>query len=140
MRHPFPEDIRSALEDAMFEPGASSESIASVAESLGVAFPEDYVSFLSFSDGAEFVLGESSVLLYAVGTLEAWNAPEEGFPSHFKVFGGDGGSERFAFDVRKSPPEIVVVPQFEPNPGDELAQGPSLIGFLRRVLSDEAFG
>ena len=135
----LPANIREALQEPKLNPGAAPERIAEAAAALDVTFPQDYIAFMVATNGAEFYLGESCVIVYPVEELTEWNQAEDGFPSYFKVFGSNGGSEKFAFDTRARPHPIVVVPHYKPSDEDAIAQGTSLHEFLGRVLRDEAF-
>jgi hypothetical protein len=148
----LPEAIRSALEEPALHPGARQVDIDAAAKAHGVQFPADYAAFLRDSNGAEFHLGDTYVVLYALEDLAAENEPDEEFdprglplpanprfPSWLFVFGSNGGSEKFAFDKRETPHQIVVVPHFEPDDDEALPQGTTLHGFLARVLAGEAF-
>ena len=136
----LPAEIVEAMEEPTFHDGATDDALALASQVLGVPLPQDYVAFMKESDGATFYLGESYLVVYGTGDLADYNAADEDeFPGHLRVFGSNGGSEVFAFDSQTSPPEIVIVPHYQPEPGDALKQGTSFIGFLKRVRADEAF-
>ena len=136
----LPESIRSAIEEPALSAGAKQSAIDAAAKAHGVQFPADYAAFLRGSNGAEFTLGENYVVLFPLEALADENEPdEEIFPPHLFVFGGNGASEKFAFDKRERPHQIVVVPHFKPDDDEALPQGTTLHGFLERVLAGEAF-
>ena len=135
----LPESLRSAIEAPALHPGARQAAIDAAAKVHGVQFPADYAAFLRDSNGAEFHLGDTYVVLYALEDLAAENEADEEFPDWLFVFGSNGGSEKFAFDKRETPHQIVVVPHFEPDNDEALPQGTTLHGFLANVLAGEAF-
>ena len=120
----LPESLRSAIEAPALHPGARQSAIDAAARLHGVQFPADYAAFLRDSNGAEFHLGDTYVVLFALEDLAAENEPDEEFPAWLFVFGSNGGSEKFAFDKREKPHPIVVVPHFEPSEADAI---PALI-------------
>lgn len=134
----LPPDI--AVDDAVVNPGADLAEVLAMQAALGVTFPADYVALLKESNGAEFSLGETSVILYDLAALPDYNQPDDDFPAYLKAFGSNGGSEVFAFDTRYVPHAIVVVPHYQPSDGDILPQGHDLMTFLRRVRDGQTFG
>jgi hypothetical protein len=135
----LPSDIRDAIRAPKLNAGAAPAAITEIAIQLGATFPPDYVALLVETNGAEFYLGESCVIIYGAEELLGYNEPDEEFPAYFKVFGSNGGSEKFAFDVRAQPHPIVVVPHYQPSDTDAIAQGTTLHAFLDRVRRNVAF-
>jgi hypothetical protein len=136
----LPGDLNKAMQSPSLRAGVARETLTNIAAQLGVTMPADYVEFMMESDGAEFQLGETFVVLLSADDLVDENEASDDFPAYLKVFGGNGGSEKYAFDTRTTPNQIVVVPHYQPDDDDVLPQGTSLIGFLRRILNDEVFG
>jgi hypothetical protein len=136
----IPQQIQEEMSETRFRGGAAKEQIAAAAAALGVTFPQDYVDFLVETNGGSFRLGDSYAELYEVQRLLEDNGdPEEGFPAYLKVFGDNGGSEKYAFDTRTAPHPIVVVPPYEPEESDLISQGSTLAAFLGRMLRNELF-
>jgi hypothetical protein len=93
-------------------PGASREALQELRANVGVELPDEYYDLLAFSNGGE---GPLSVSPYNFCLDSAEDATkykvtksyEEFFPGFF-VFGGNGGGEYIAFDLRGSKPWPVV--------------------------------
>jgi hypothetical protein len=135
----LPADIRNAIRDPVLKPGATRETLAQTAAKLCVTFPPDYAAFMVETNGAEFYLGESCVIIYGVEEVIGYNESDDDFPAYLKLFGSNGGSEKFAFDTRMQPHPIVVVPHYQPSDADAIAQGTTFHAFLDRVRRDVAF-
>ncbi|MBK8036735.1 MAG: SMI1/KNR4 family protein [Verrucomicrobiaceae bacterium] len=89
---------------------AALEALCRIAE---VELPEDYLSFLAFSNGGEGPLGIEPGYIVVDSAEDAASQQEEKifaefFPGFFK-FGGNGAGEMFAFDLRGSKPWPVVM-------------------------------
>jgi len=134
----LPSDI--VVGDAVMRPGADDSDLLAAQSVLGVTFPADYVALLRETNGVEFTLGDTSVILFELAALPDYNPPDDDFPAHLKVFGSNGGSELFAFDTRSVPHPIVVAPHYAPGEDDILPQGHDLTTFLRRVRDGKTFG
>ena len=97
-------------------PPASESAIQALVEQSGVDLPQDYLAFLRFSNGGDGHIGIEP------GWFQIWPAEEvvetnqffeleEELPGFF-AFGGNGGGELFAFDMRGPQPwPIVMVPR-----------------------------
>ena len=97
-------------------PPARESAIQALVEQSGVDLPQDYLAFLRFSNGGDGHIGIEP------GWFQIWPAEEvvetnqffeleEELPGFF-AFGGNGGGELFAFDMRGPQPwPIVMVPR-----------------------------
>jgi hypothetical protein len=97
------------------EPPASEEAVKELVEQSGLDLPEDYLSFLKFSNG-----GEGHINIQP-GWFRIWHAEEvietnedyelnEDLPGFFG-FGSSGGGEMLAFDMRDTKPwPVVMIP------------------------------
>ena len=101
--------------DAMWHGNAPAEpdSLNLLRVAAGVELPDDYLRFLAFSDGGEGPLGVDPgyIVIDPVNDVVAHKKNrtfEEFFPG-FLVFGGNGGGELLAFDIRSSGPWPVVM-------------------------------
>ncbi len=79
----------------------------------GVELPDEYLKFLAFSDGGEGPLAIDPGYVVIDPAADAADQKEEKtfeefFPGFF-MFGGNGGGELFAFDLRGSRPWPVVM-------------------------------
>ena len=93
-------------------PAASEEAIVQVAKSLGLSLPDAYEGFLRTTNGGEGFIGDHYVIFWSAEELERLNRGYEvqkNVPG-LLVFGTDGGSEAFAFDTRRLPWAVVLVP------------------------------
>ncbi len=94
---------------------ASRTALGTLIATCGVTLPDEYVSFLAFSNGGAGELGVEP------GWFSLWPAEEvvtlnqaygipEWLPGFFG-FGSNGGGELLAFDTRNLPPwKVVMVP------------------------------
>jgi len=94
-------------------PPAKSEALDRLRRVAGVQLPEDYFSFLTFSDGGEGSLAIDPGYIVIDSAEDAASQKEkktfdEFFPGFF-MFGGNGGGELFAFDVRGPMPWPIVM-------------------------------
>src|SRR5947199_4788233 len=97
------------------KPPASPAIIQKLRLDTNNSLPEDYFSFLEYSNGGE------GPLLIEPGWFSLWPAEEviisnieygikEWFPGFFG-FGSNGGGELFAFDTRSAPPlKVYMIP------------------------------
>ena len=97
-------------------PPADESAIQALVEQSGVELPPDYLEFLRFSNGGDGHLGVEP------GWFQIWSIEEvletnsdlelpEELPGFFG-FGGNGGGELFAFDMRGPQPwPIVMIPR-----------------------------
>jgi SMI1 / KNR4 family (SUKH-1) len=82
-------------------PGAEPDEIEELERALGVVFPDDYRTFLRWSNGWAGWLGEEYIALSSTSDLP-WANDEDSrrlYPGVVNV-GGDGGLETFALDFR----------------------------------------
>ena len=85
---------------------ADKKALLRLRGSIRAPLPEEYLAFLSFSDGGEGPLGIEPGYIVVNSALEAAENAEAGtfaefFPGFF-VFGGNGAGEAFAFDFREN--------------------------------------
>jgi antitoxin component of MazEF toxin-antitoxin module len=95
------------------QPPASNALIREVGASLAVNFPEDYVEWLTLSNGGSGKVGAGSyLLLRPVDKLASHNdlLQVKKFAPGFIFFGSDGGGEGYAFDNRQAVVSIVQMP------------------------------
>ena len=93
-------------------PGASTSSIQELKQTLSIELPDAYFDLLSFSNGGEGPLPCQPLnccLDSAETVTKNWREKAfEAFFSGFVVFGGNGGGELLAFDVRDRKPWAIV--------------------------------
>jgi SMI1 / KNR4 family (SUKH-1) len=93
-------------------PGASADALRRLRAAAGIDLPVDYLDLLSFSNGGE---GPIPVMPYNfcldsaedAARYKAERTYEEFFPGFF-IFGGNGGGEYIALDLRGPKPWPVV--------------------------------
>jgi len=93
-------------------PGASAEVLQTLQATVAIDLPDQYINLLNYSNGGEgplpvqpynFCLDSSEYVIERVLS----GATEEFFPG-FLMFGGNGGGEYIAFDIRGPQPWPVV--------------------------------
>lgn len=103
-RYDFTEGRLNAPADAAF--------VDSLAATLGVALPQDYLDFLKQHDGGYAFIGEEYFVFWQVQELAQFNRDyqvEALAPGVF-LFGADGGGEGYGFDTEDAAMPIVRVP------------------------------
>ena len=91
------------------EPAATVESIARLKETSPVPLPEDYLEFLSYSNGGAGSVGEEYFILWRAEEITRNNEEYEVnvYAPDLFFFGSDGGGNGY---VRSHPYDIVDVP------------------------------
>lgn len=117
--------------------GATKENIEDAEKNLGIKFPNDYIDFVLFSDGAEGEIGNDYLEIWSVEELLQSNEDMQLnlFVPGLVAFGGDGGNELFAFDTRFERITIVQIPMVGMTLKDAWACGSSFEEFL--ILKSE---
>jgi hypothetical protein len=93
--------------------GASVQMIEALRAATPEMLPEAYLQLLSFSNGGEGPLPVNPFnlcLLTAEEVIEMLSTANYGQPNYdgFLVFGGNGGGEYLAFDMRAGKPWAIV--------------------------------
>ncbi|MEH7355595.1 SMI1/KNR4 family protein [Neobacillus drentensis] len=93
-------------------PPVEEKKVRNVEAELCIKFPNDYIEFISYSNGAEGSIGENYLILWSIEEIvelnEAYGVNE--FAKGLVLFGSDGGDTAFAFDTRTNEIQIVTVP------------------------------
>jgi hypothetical protein len=114
--------------------GASIDAIRDREASLGFSFPPDYVEFMLASNGA---FGDTEAAVIEIDSIEEM-APDDqplvGLRGIFR-FGGDGGGETFAFDIRSGEVQIVAV-RDSVSDEDILPLGATFTEFVRNAQAN----
>ncbi len=93
----------------------SDEDLAAAEAVLGHRLPEDYAAFLRHQDGLADFVGEAYLDLWTLPDVVARNADEDPWSSlrdghpGILVVGSDGGGEWVAYDMRRTPPPVLLV-------------------------------
>ncbi|HZQ06617.1 MAG TPA: SMI1/KNR4 family protein [Anaerolineae bacterium] len=131
------ERIKQLTNGFFFHTGASLDSIAEIQANLHVTFPNDYVDFLSYSDGADGYIGNAYLKLFNLDRIARLRQQTlaSGVKSELILFGSDGATWSYAFDSRLSPAPIVGVDPIvlEDTPPERYAE--TFIGFLEYLES-----
>ena len=84
--------------------GANLNDIGIAQKQLHIAFPEDYLEFLKWSNGGEGYIGENYISFWKVEDLAALNAEyqiQEYLSEKFLGIGTDGGGICYGFCLEK---------------------------------------
>ncbi|MEU6343684.1 SMI1/KNR4 family protein [Streptomyces sp. NPDC046977] len=114
--------------------GAPDAAIQRAERALGVAFPEDYRSFLSDpgSVARHFLPAGDFLTLCPVGDLLGLNdaaGPAGRLPGAV-VIGGDGCRELLVYDFRQQPPPLLLIDSATAAWSEGLRQAATLTEFL----------
>ncbi len=93
-------------------PPVEGNKVKKVEAELDVTFPNDYIEFISYSNGAEGSIGENYLILWSIEDIVELNEDYgvNEFAKGLVLFGSDGGDTAFAFDKRTNETQIVTVP------------------------------
>lgn len=121
-------------------PQGASEEVLKELQSLVVGLPASYLDLLRLGNGGEVELSVNPYTLcldYAEDALSYWKSGTYTIRDAF-VFGGNGGGELLAFDLRK--PGICSVVCFDPiDPEGSIEQiAPSFEEFIAMVEGENA--
>ncbi len=105
------DDIAKLLKGWEPNPGAPKEVVGRVQSELGIAFPQDYIELIEWSNGGEDWIGESYLQLWPLEEVILNNESVGAltFAPGVVFFGGDGGGMIYGFDTHFDPPVIVEV-------------------------------
>ena len=119
------------------KPPIEKNKVVEVETKLGITFPNDYIEFLSYSNGAEGSIGENYLILWSIEDIielnEAYCVTD--FAEGIVLFGSDGGNEAFAFDTRKNETEIVTIPFIGMDLSEIKTCSKTFNGFLQYLLN-----
>ncbi|HEU4391129.1 MAG TPA: SMI1/KNR4 family protein [Blastocatellia bacterium] len=119
------------------EPPATEEEIARLVQACDAELPQEYLSLLRYSNGGEgpLALAPLVFVLYRVNDTIGMMADQfyrGEFPA-YRFFGGNGGLELLAFDLRNGSPYPIVM--IDPIAGSESAVeiAPSFAKFCEAI-------
>lgn len=90
-----------------YDPPASAEDIAALQASLGVQLPDDYVGFLSRSDGGHGEIGGNYIGIWSAEEVRKYNAPNVHRPPGLIVVAGTDDT-LLGYDTRDRAWPIVL--------------------------------
>lgn len=130
------EKLRQLTSNMELNPGTSEELVKQIQQELGFSFPQDYVDFITCSNGAEGWIGSSYLALWPIEEI-ASTTRNTGFakfdPGVFLI-GSDGAGEAYAFDTRSEELSIVEVP-YVGNGKQEVLCGHTFTEFLEFIYN-----
>jgi hypothetical protein len=118
-------------------PPASEDDILRLVESCRVKPPDEYLALLRFSNGGEGDLALPPLLFVLFDVDEALRTWSDSFYreefTDFLFFGGNGGLEQIAFDLRRGEPYPIVM--IDPIAGSESAEeiAPDMARFIEAI-------
>ncbi|WP_342430147.1 SMI1/KNR4 family protein [Neobacillus sp. FSL H8-0543] len=120
----------------VLNPPIDRNKVKKVESVLGVAFPDDYVEFITYTNGAEGSIDENYLVLWAIDEIielnEGYSVYE--FAKGLVIFGSDGGETAFAFDTRTTEMQIVAVPFIGMDLDEVTTCSKTYNGFLKYFL------
>ena len=118
-----------------FSPANEAE-IKELVNSVETNLPQEFLDLLEFSNGGEGDIALQPLLFYLYEIKEIINLKKNEFyktefPNHL-FFGGNGGLEIIAFDLRKNPYSVVMI---DPIAGEESAIeiSPNIAEFIKAI-------
>ena len=123
------------------EAGATLEQIRKIEDVLGLTFPDDYRSFLVWSNGGEGRLGRMYLILWQVEDVPELNEDYQraAYVPGLVAIGSDGGGMCYALDYRGDPstPAIVEVPFGDLDTGSIRIIAPSFKDVIGRAIGQQ---
>ncbi|MBT9290961.1 SMI1/KNR4 family protein [Prosthecodimorpha staleyi] len=106
--YPYPDLLR----EWHGNPGASPEIIDHEIEILKYPLPDDYILFISRTNGGMGYVGNAYVDFWKIDELDEFNKQCETsiYAPGFLLFGTNGGNDGFGFDFRGSELQILRMP------------------------------
>lgn len=131
-------NIQEYIEELDLSEGASENLIINVESQLSFTLPNEYKSFMRFSNGAEGSIGKNSyVALWSLDEIVELNKEYNEFVPGLVLFASDGGNTAYAFDKRTPEISVVEVP-FIPMDLDEVEKcGKTFDDFLYYLYTAE---
>lgn len=113
MHRPVAEILSESGRDWAPRPPAREDEIAELRRSVAFELPPDYIELLRFCNGGFGDL-DAKPLLFVMDEIAAAVEHNEFWGTHgqfgeFWFFGGNGGLETIAFDLRHGPPWPIVM-------------------------------
>jgi hypothetical protein len=106
--------LREQLAKLTLHPPALGEDISAV-RGLHPRIPAEYIGLLVEANGGEGWLGNAYVQLYEACDVVSVTQEIRAYPrspqteQHFVFFGGDGGGQLLAYDLRRQTPALVLL-------------------------------
>lgn len=127
--------LEKLIGELELNPGAPQELLMEVQFTLGVTFPDQYLLFMSKSNGAEGPLGKGYLALWTAEELAPLN---EGYAvSQFApgllLFGSSRGGMAYGFNTSLKQMPIVAVPFVGMSWADAEPCGDTFVEFLEYV-------
>ena len=117
-------------------PSASEEEVKDLKNSIEIELPEEFLDLLRFSNGGEGDIALPPLIFILDNTQEIIGLQKDEFYKNefpnYLFFGGNGGLEMIAFDLRKKPYSIVMI---DPIAGEESAIeiAPNITEFIKAI-------
>lgn len=106
------EEILKLTQKMDYNESVSATLVIDVQEKIKIKFPDDYIEFMLYSNGAEGFVGESYLAIWRLEEIVPLNDGYmvDKFVPGLILFGSDGGGEAYAFDTRFTPTQYVEIP------------------------------
>ena len=128
--------VPELLAGCTLKPGASAQILAELRAAVQAQLPADYLSLLSWSNGADGFVGENYLILYTAEDVRTHGVRE--YAPSYVFIGSDGGGEGFAYDTRSPDMSIVNVPFIGVDEPPRIL-GRSIVEFLQRLHDKPLF-
>lgn len=116
--------------------GASDDGLTALMAELGHTLPPEYLDFMRETNGYNGEVGQKGyVCIWPVEEIAETNRANhvrEWVPG-LVLFGANEGGEYYAFDMRRSPVGVVMVPMIPLELESAVNVGASFVDFLERL-------
>ncbi|OJX39880.1 MAG: hypothetical protein BGO78_13985 [Chloroflexi bacterium 44-23] len=120
-------------------PGVNDSQLKTLSLSLTHPLPDDFISFMKFSNGAIGMMGINYLEIVKAEELIPFNrdySVESDAPGLF-IFGTDGGGEAYGFDFREQDPVVVEVPFIGMDWEVAIRKGDNFLDFLQKLKMEK---
>lgn len=118
--------------------GATEVELDAVEDALDVRLTTEHRALLAEQNGFERWHGDVYLAIYGTESLVGVNRELERLPG-FVAFGSDGARELIGFDLRASPPPVVMIDVTSAGWEEALYQAESLAEFMNQRARGEDF-
>lgn len=132
------ENYRKFIKSLTLGHGIPINSVKSIERELGISFPEGYVDFVTFSNGATGSIGEYEYIdIWAVEELMTRNRGYgvEEFSPGLLLFGSNGGGLGYAFDFREKKVSFIEIHFMDLGTNDYCFCGHTFLDFLDHIYN-----
>ncbi|MBO9609555.1 MAG: SMI1/KNR4 family protein [Paenibacillaceae bacterium] len=136
-------ELKKLIDTLDLNQPADLQMIRKAEEELAIHFPDEFIEFLQYSNGASGYVGESDNQLNVWGVYELkdehTNYRVEKYAPGLVLFGSDGVGNAYAFDTRNANLPVVTIPFVPLRLSEVKPCKPSFFDFIKALGSSEGW-